>query len=134
MRKSPFDDLEALRQVFGRIGNRFKEVIERRGFHRLRPRGDAYVRIDRHDYPLSNWTPTGFCIRPYNGALIAGQKVTVDIVIRDIHDRDGEVRFHGMAVVSRIDEKGELAARWWLLDAAQRTLLLSYYEKKQPKP
>ena len=119
--------------MFGKSIMKIKAAVERRGFMRLRPKGDAFVRIDGQDYPLHNWTPSGFYIRPYSGSLIAGQKATVAIVIRDLHDKDGEIRFNGRATVLRIGQDG-LSARWWLLDPDQRQSLIGYYEKKRPAP
>ncbi|WP_430435958.1 hypothetical protein [Oceanibaculum nanhaiense] len=105
---------------------------ERRRHIRLHPKGDAYVRIDRRDYPLHDWSPEGLLIHPYRGGLIPNQKARVEAVIRDIQAPDGTIRLNGMVLVTRIDSGG-LAARWLIMPPSQREKLLHYYARKPKK-
>lgn len=102
---------------------------DRRRHVRLRPKGDAYVRIDGRDYPLHDWSPDGLLIHPYRGGLIVNQKAKVEAVIRDIQAPDGMLRLNGIVLVTRIDDKG-LAARWLMMPPNHKEKLLRYYARK----
>lgn len=98
----------------------------------LRPRGDSYVRIDGHDYPLRAWSPGGFLISPYNGGLVAGQIARVGFVVHDYHDRDGALRIEDQVRIDTIDEAG-LRARWWHLPERKKAEIVAYFARKVAK-
>lgn len=104
--------------------------VERRRQFRLRPRGDSFVRIDGRDVPLLNWSEEGFLAGPYAGALIAGQKAVVRIVVRDYHDRTGTLDLELPVVIKRIGRPG-IAGRFAAPERYKRQALQSYYAAKR---
>ncbi len=95
----------------------------------LRARGDSYVRIGGADYAIRVWSPSGFVIAPYDGALVKGQLARVRFVLHDFHDRDGELRIEDQIKVESIDEAG-LRARWWHLPAHKHALIADHFARK----
>lgn len=95
----------------------------------LQPRGDSYVRIDRRDYPLKSWSPAGFTLAPYNGALIQRQKARVSMLVQDIHDPDGPLAIDGEVIVDLVGN-GILAARWTGLPKYKLAALAQYFTGK----
>lgn len=98
---------------------------------RLSPFGDSYVRIGGRDYPLRNWTESGFLAGPFDGALVPGQRAKVKLVVRDWHDRDGPLRIDNLDVqVLRTDRYG-LAARFYRPERYKVAALKSHYDLKR---
>ena len=95
----------------------------------LRPKGDSYVRIDGHDYPLRAWNLTGFTASPYNGSLITKHRAKVEMVVRDIADPEGGLRLDGTVVVTHAGD-GRLEARWTGLPTYKSRLLTAYFTQK----
>ncbi len=95
----------------------------------LRPKGDSYVRIDGHDYPLRAWNLTGFTAAPFNGSLITKQRAKVEMVVRDIADLEGGLRLEGTVIVTHAGD-GRLEARWMGLPTYKSRLLAAYFAQK----
>lgn len=95
----------------------------------LRPRGDAYVRIDAHDYALRAWSPAGFHLAPYDGPLVARQTARVTMVVRDFHEKDGGLTLCDEVTVLRVDAHG-LLAKWRPLSPQKKAQLVAYYVRK----
>lgn len=95
----------------------------------VRPRGDSYVRIDRRDYPVKCWSPAGFTLAPYTGALIRRQKARVTLVLSDFRDRTEPLEVTGEIFVDAA-ENGSLSARWTGLPKYKEAALADYFAGK----
>ncbi|WPZ34691.1 hypothetical protein T8K17_00830 [Thalassobaculum sp. OXR-137] len=88
------------------------------------------MRIDGRDVPLINWSEEGFLAGPYAGSLIAGQKATVRIVVRDYHDRIGTLDLELKVTIKRVCNPG-IAARFAAPERYKRQALQAHYAAKQ---
>ena len=111
--------------------NRFyaKETVASASVAELKPRGDSYVRIDGADHGIRAWSPTGFLIAPYSGALVVGQIARVRFVLREFQESEGEFRIDDQVVIDCIDEAG-LRARWWYLPARKKAEVVACFTRK----
>ncbi|UUX51500.1 hypothetical protein NUH88_07330 [Nisaea acidiphila] len=95
----------------------------------IRPRGDSYVRIDGRDYPVRCWSPSGFTLAPYSGALIRRQKARVTLILSEFGDRSEPLEVSGEIFVD-VAENGILSARWTGLPKYKVAALAEYFAGK----
>lgn len=73
------------------------------------PTDPPVIKIDSHEYPVAEFVPGTFRIRPYDGDLIAKQKFDFRIAFT-LNGEPIEVGCRG--VVARLDDQAGLIARY----------------------
>lgn len=101
-------------------------ATERRSAERVDATAGCRVKIDSQEYPLVNWSLSGFLINNFDGGLIAKQKVYVRIYI---NEAGFKFDFPAEAVVTRISG-GQLGARFLPLNKGFKAKVQKYFVAK----
>ena len=98
-------------------------AADRRSAARVDASAGCRVEIDSQEYPLVNWSLSGFLINNFDGALIAKQKVYVRIFI---NEAGFKFDFPAEAVVTRVGN-GQLGAMFLPLNKGFKAKVQKYF-------
>lgn len=100
-----------------------EQPTNRRVQPRLQASAESIVKIDSKAYPIKDWSAAGILVEPYNGSLIKGQRVRMEVLIKDgRHNFSFEA--HGLVV--RAGE-GKMAAKFFMLEKYKRAQIAEYF-------
>ena len=115
-----------LRNLFPKLGRAEPAPPERRHEGRERATGGT-VEIDGQNYPVENWSYTGFLAGPYAGPRKAGERVDVRFTV----EADGQgFAFACQATMVRVDPASrKIVGAFVDMEAATRAKLARYFDQ-----